>query len=201
MREFAEVPLLTFGVRRMHALAWRPGAHMNDTWWRKLGLDGWQIDYRTRPGCRRALNALIVEKRGFPASALPAALSDTQERLIRLEHRLPALLVAIGFYTLQAPELMLLGEYRRQLARALGDPACDQLAALVPRRLGGPAPGESGRFLARTLELGNSWMQTSLGACPAWQALAIRLPPLCAGLDLMPRPSPVTTLFRMERLL
>lgn len=187
-------------VHRVHALAWRPGAHLHDGWWRKLDLDGWQDDYRTHPGCRRALDALIVQRRAFPVAPLPAAMSESQARLIRLEPRLPALLVALGFYTLRAPELLLLGEYRRALAAVLGDPACEQLATLVPGGGGRVTAAAPDHFHLQLLELGCAWMQRDLGACPAWQALAICFPPSNPQPGLIPEP-PLPLLFRMERYL
>jgi hypothetical protein len=44
-------------------------------------------------------------------------------------------------------------------------------------------------------------MQRDLGACPAWQALAIRFPPSDPQPRLIPEQSPLSLLFRMERFL
>lgn len=198
-------PGLCPAVQRLHTLAWRPGAVMHPGWWAYLGLAAWQDDYARHPGCQRALDALIVQRRGFPDAALPAALSDEQKRLLAMEGRLPLLVVALGLVAARLPELLLLGSYRRQLVPILGEAGCDQLAALVPEPNGqgaGP-PGEPlGAWLA---ELGRNWLDRTLPGSLLWQALSVTLPPpqpsLCAPSVTAPAGLALPVLFRLERLL
>lgn len=188
-------------VQRLHALAWRPGAVMHRGWWGYLGLDAWRDDYRRHPGSRRALDALIVQRRGFPAAPLPAALSDEQRRLLALEPRLPVLLVALGAVAARAPELLLLGDYRRQLLAVLGDDGCDQLAALVPDGKGPSLSRPPEQIVEWLRELGRLWLEQTLPGSTVWQALSICLPPPGALLATPPPGLALPMLFRLERLL
>ncbi|ESJ24520.1 hypothetical protein B551_0205460 [Cupriavidus sp. HPC(L)] len=188
-------------VQRLHALAWRPGAVMHQGWWGYLGLDAWQDDYRRHPGSRRALDALIVQRRGFPAGPLPATLSDQQRRLLAIEPRLPMLLVALGAVAARAPELLLLGDYRRQLLAVLGDDGCDQLAALVPDGKGAALSRPPEQIVEWLRELGRLWLDHTLPGSTVWQALSICLPPPDSLLATPPAGLALPMLFRLERLL
>lgn len=194
-------PDLCPAVRRLHVLAWRPGGAMHHGWWRYLGLDAWEDDYRRHPGCRRALDALIVQRRGFPTTPLPAALSDEQRRMLALEPRLPALMVALGAVAARAPELLLLGDYRRQLATVLGDAGCDQLAALVPDGQGLAVSRPAERVVDWLRELGRLWLDQTLPGSLVWQALSICLPPPGGLIVTPPTGLALPMLFRLERLL
>lgn len=192
-------------VQRLHELAWRPGASMHVAWWDHLGLSAWKTDYDRHPGCRRALDALIVQRRGFPAEPLPAALSDEQKRMLALEPRLPMLVVALGVVAARAPELLLLGSYRRQLLPVLGNDGCDQLAALLPE--GGRAPAmESPSAIVDWLRgLGSHWLEQTLPGSVIWQALSACLPPVPAARATGPVVATpglaLPMLFRLDRLL
>lgn len=189
-------------VQRLHSLAWRPGAVMHPAWWDYLGLDAWKDDYHLHPGCRRALDALIVQRRGFPCAPLPAVLSDEQRRMLGLAQRLPALVIALGVVAAGTPELLLLGDYRRQLVAALGHDACVQLAALVPDRGDASSPSPPPARLVDWLrELGRLWLDHTLPGSVVWQALSICLPPPQAAAGMPPRGLALPVLFRLERLL
>lgn len=188
-------------VQRMHALAWRPGEHLHEDWWRHLDLAQWRDDYRRHPGCRRALDALIVQRRGFPVETLPASLTEQQFRLMRLEERLPTLLVALGLYARRQPDLLLLGAYRRRFADVLGEGGCEQLAALLPCVHVADdivAPEHAVEDMRR---LGLAWLDATMQASTVWQALSIRLPPPPARRLPLPDGPALPVLFRLERLL
>lgn len=192
-------------VQRLHRLAWRPGEAMHAQWWPYLGLGNWQEDYRRQAACRRALDALIVQRRGYPASALPAVLSEQQRQMMALEPRLPSLLVGLGVVAARLPELLLLGEYRRPLAAELGTGGCEQLAALVgdggaAHRL--PAPAQLPGWLRG---IGIRWLDDTLRGSVVWSALSICLPPPEGGASNAPIPLPdrpaLPMLMRLDRLL
>ncbi|MBY4897872.1 type III secretion system domain-containing protein [Cupriavidus sp. AU9028] len=192
-------------VQRLHRLAWRPGETMHAAWWSYLGLDNWQDDYRRHAGCRRALDALIVQRRGYPDGPLPAVLTAQQRQMMALEPRLPSLLLALGAVAARLPDLLLLGEYRRPLAAELGGEGCEQLAALVgdggrAQRL--PAPSEVPGWLR---SIGMRWLDETLRGSVVWSALAVCLPPPDAGPAASVWPLPdrpaLPMLMRLDRLL
>jgi hypothetical protein len=201
VREQAAESGLCPAVRRLHELAWQPGEHLHEDWWPHLGLADWRADYRCHPGCRRALDALIVQRRGFPVGALPASLTEQQSRLIGLEHRLPTLLVALGLFARREPDLLLLGAYRRRFADVLGEGACEQLAALMPsaRKVSDSVDPE--RAVDDMRGLGQAWLDASLTASAVWQALSIRFSPPGARRHPVPDGPALPVLFRLERLL
>jgi hypothetical protein len=188
-------------VRRLHELAWQPGEHLHEDWWQHLGLAEWRSDYRSHPGCRRALDALIVQRRGFPVGALPASLTEQQTRLIGLEERLPTLLVALGLFVRRQPDLLLLGAYRRRFAEVLGEAACEQLAALMPSPRRACDSVEPERAVDAMRTIGHAWLEGTLTASAVWQALSIRFSPLAARRYPVPDGPALPVLFRLERLL
>ncbi|TWG84967.1 type III secretion system (T3SS) protein LEE [Cupriavidus gilardii J11] len=192
-------------VQRLHELAWRPGASMHAAWWDHLGLSAWKTDYDRHPGCRRALDALIVQRRGFPAAPLPAVLSDEQKRMLSLESRLPMLVVALGIVVARAPELLMLGSYRRQLLPVLGSDGCDQLAALIPEGRGAMAVEPPSPLVEWLRGLGSHWLEQTLPGSVIWQALSACLPPVSAsaagGPVIAPPGLALPMLFRLDRLL
>ncbi|WP_181321908.1 type III secretion system domain-containing protein [Trinickia symbiotica] len=118
------------GLRRLHELAWRPGAWMHEAWWSRLSLDGWRASYLARPACRPSIDRLIVRQRAFPSQPLPASLYGSDQLLIALERRLPALVTALGVVTLGCVDHLLLKSHREALANYLDLKSCDQLLAL-----------------------------------------------------------------------
>jgi hypothetical protein len=200
----AEAEVIDPVVLRLHELAWRPGAHMQQDWWAHLSIAPWKTDYQLHPGLRRALDALIVQRRGFPLGPLPASLSPDQVRLMGLERRLPTLLPAIGLFAVGSPELLLLGRYRRQLARMLGEHACDQLAALIPSTRGAMIPIEPEALPELAYAYGRQWLDSALQTCVGWQAISVCVAPPrhdVVPLTNYPSCSALQVLFKLERLL
>lgn len=189
------------GVHRLHALAWQPGEFLHEDWWRRLDLGQWRDDYQRHPGCRRALDALIVQRRGFPSAALPGALTEQQLRLLGLEERLPTLLVALGLIARRQPDLLLLRSFRRHFADVLGESGCEQLAALMPCARGPWASVEPEHAVDDMRRLGQAWLDASMRTSAVWQAMAIRLSPPEVPPDRLPDGPALPVLFRLERLL
>ncbi|CAG9185912.1 type III secretion system domain-containing protein [Cupriavidus pampae] len=189
------------GVARLHVLGWQPGAFLSGEWWDELDLAAWRIDYHSAASCRRAIDRLIVKRRGFPSGPLPAALSVSQRRLLELETRLPGLLAAMGFYALGQPRLLHMRSVREELAVVLDEQALNQLAILTPQRTVSEPFSVFSGMCGLLLGLGTSWMQRDHGACAAWQSLAIRFPPPAAHASLPPDTDGAEALFRLSRFL
>lgn len=193
-------------VVRMHQLAWAPGRYLHPLWWRYLDLDGWDVDYLAHPACCRALDTLIIERRGFPDGALPGDLAEGQRKLLNLEGRLPMLLTALGIFASGTANLLLIGQYRRALKPVLGEEGCDQLCAIAPAstNLPGPPDGpEPDAIVEWLLARGCDWMHASLPDCSVWQSLAVLFPPPVPATTPVRAPdgSPLAILFRLDRLL
>lgn len=165
------------GIRRMHQLAWQPGAWMHAGWWTALELAPWQDSYRRYPACRSGIDRLIVARRGFPRAALPGALAPQQAALLALEPRLPQLITALGLLTLNCPDYLLMGPYRRALKSCLGERGGDQLLALHHDWRAGPAALTPDALAAAAFDAGSGWWRRDAGSCMAHAALAILLPP------------------------
>lgn len=186
-------------VRRLHLLAWQPGADLHADWWGRLGLASWQADYLRHPACRQAIDREIVARRGFPHEPLPGALDAKQTALLVLEPQLPRLLVALGLIVLDCPDYLLLGAYRRVLAIPLGHRACDQLLALPQAWRGGGARLAAEALVAGAAAAGAAWWARDQHGCPVRRALA-GLFPLGEGPDPPPEPA-ADCLLRVERFL
>ncbi|QDQ25071.1 hypothetical protein FNU76_01170 [Chitinimonas arctica] len=187
-------------VTRMHQLAWQPGAWMAEPWWEQLGLAAWREQYARMSSVRKALDELIIKRRGFPASALPAQVPDDARYLLSLEPRLPVLLTGMGLVLLGGKPYLMMGEYRRALTRILGGGGCDQLLMLWPRGAGASMVELAADDLpAHALAVGAGWLQR-LDLGPAGQALAVLLPP---AMDAPPDAFdlPMSFFIRMARFL
>jgi hypothetical protein len=177
-------------VRRAHELAWRPGRWMRADWWAALGLEGWRDAYRRHPGCRDALDRLIVARRGFPAAPLPAVLGESAREALALETRLHVLSTAMGLVALDCRDYLLLGEYRRALSPVLGTRGCDQLLALRPVWGAGPADLTPDGLVAGAGERGGAALSAALPA-PVRPVLSILLPPSAAAVPAAERNWPL----------
>ncbi|AUH50662.1 hypothetical protein CXB49_07530 [Chromobacterium sp. ATCC 53434] len=170
-------PEIPADLQRLHQLAWRAGAWMDDGWWHELGLSPWRQSYLQHPACRPALDRLIAQRRGFPQTPLPATLTAQQQAMLALEPRLPRLLAALGLLAMACPDYLLLGRYRRPLAASLGERACDQLLALGVFAAPRPPDLAPEQVAAAALDLGTRWWRSGNAACPARTALSILQPP------------------------
>lgn len=170
-------------VRRMHQLAWQPGAWLHKSWWAHLDLDGWEVPYARHASCRSSIDTVLVARRGFPDAALPATLSHAQEALLALEPELLKLTTALGLIALDCPEYLLLRDYRKALSEQLQDRACEQLFVLhhvwksQPAMVGPSALGEV------ALQAGTQWLTREAGNCPATHGLLGLLPCMPSDCD------------------
>lgn len=188
-------------IARLHVLGWQPGASLSAAWWDKLGLAGWQDDYHGAARRLRAIDRLIVSRRGFPAAPLPTSLPAEATQLLSLEARLPYLLPALGFYALAQPQLLRVRRVLRSLSDVIGERAVSQLAVLTPKgRCDAALP--SGRDAADFfMALGCAWMQRDRPTCPAWQGLSGKFLPPEADVPLPAHVCAFATLIRLSRLL
>jgi hypothetical protein len=164
-------------LKRLHELAWRPGAWMHEGWWTHLSLDNWHASYVTRPACRPSIDRLIVTRRAFPLQSLPAAISDADRLLVELEPRLPALVTALGVIALGCADHLLLKTHREALAHHLDLKSCDQLLALHnswDTRAACLAPSE---LAGKALSAGARWWHRDSPRSVCVQLLATLLPP------------------------
>lgn len=188
-------------VQRLHQLGWQPGRWMHADWWERLDLAQWRQDYLCHPSCRMAIDREIVARRRFPSGPLPGELDAEQCALMALEPRFGQLSVALGLVSFDCPDYLLLGSFRRVLARDLGPGACDQLLALYICNGGAPATLEAGSLLSAAAAAGSRWWQRDQGECPVRSALCIILP---AGTAQGPELFPGTAadwILKMERFL
>jgi hypothetical protein len=165
-------------VRRLHQLAWQPGAWMHYAWWRHLDLEPWRTSYLSCPACRPSIDRLIVARRGFPLQPLPGSLDGDGRRLIEVEPRWPALITALGVIALACVDHLLLRPHRQALAAHLDSRSCDQLLAicgswnvqavrLAPEALGNAALSAGTRWLRRDTHrsVAAAFLSTLLAPC------------------------------------
>ncbi|GLU33132.1 type III secretion system domain-containing protein [Trinickia caryophylli] len=189
-------------LRRMHELAWRPGASMHQAWWPHLSLEAWQADYARRRACRDPLDRLIVARRGFPCAPLESEPDERSRALFALEPRFEALIVALGIVALACPEHLVMRTHRDALASYMDRQACDQLLAICRRwdaqaPVVGPAALVDAAFAA-----GTQWWQCAARrhADLTAQLLGTLLPPHDAG-AAAPEDNAADWLLRLSRFL
>lgn len=163
-------------VRRLHRLAWQPGAWFDRSWWTHLRLAEWQALYDRHPSCRSAIDATLVARRGFPRQPLPAVLSARQIALLELEPRLHALTTALGLIALDCPDYLLLRDSRQALSAHLGQRACEQLFILHTGWHAQPAMHDFAQLSDVALQTGTRWLSTTAGDCAASHGLLGLLP-------------------------
>ncbi len=173
------------GLRRLHELAWRPGAWMHEAWWARLCLEPWRASYRARPACRPSIDRVIVMRRALPSQPIPASLSETDRLLLELEPRLPALVAALGVIALGCVEHLLLKCHREALMKYFDLDSCDRLLALHDN-WDARAMCLSSSMLAETaFSAGVRWWNRDAHRSVCAQLLATLLPPgdddLCAS--------------------
>ncbi|WP_036665040.1 type III secretion system domain-containing protein [Paludibacterium yongneupense] len=164
---------------RAYQLAWRPGRWMHVEWWPWLKLAGWRDVYSRHPACRAEIDRLIIARRGFPRAPLPSALDASQQALLALEPRLPALLTALGLIGLDCRDYLLLGDYRRAVSSVLGPHGCGQLLILQSRWGAAAAEVEASALPAHALACGIAWLGEGGGQL-LWPLLSSLLPPSAA---------------------
>lgn len=163
-------------VKRLHQLAWQPGAWLESSWWAHLSLAEWESIYDDHASCRRAIDATLVARRGFPKQPLPGTLSVRQNALMALEPRLSELATALGLIALDCPEYLLLRDYREALSIHLGDRACEQLFILHPGWKARPTIEDHSRLGEVALQTGTQWLSREAGNCAVSHGLLGLLP-------------------------
>ncbi|QLL13462.1 type III secretion system domain-containing protein [Pseudomonas chlororaphis] len=163
-------------VKRLHRLAWQPGAWLDTSWWSSLGLADWEALYARHVSCRPAIDAALVARRGYPDGPLPGSLNARQTALLALEPRLVTLTTALGLIALDCPEYLLLREHRQALSPRLGDRACEQLFALHRGWNALPAIENNASLNETVLQAGTQWLTRQAGSCAVTHALLGLLP-------------------------
>lgn len=168
--------LLSHTVKRLHQLAWQPGAWIDTSWWTHLQLANWEAPYGRYASCRRAIDATIVTRRGFPKAALPSVLNERQCALLDLEPRLYQLTTALGLIALDCPEYLLLRDFRETLSAQLGARACEQLFILHHGWKAQPALENHMHVGEIARQRGTQWLSRDAGHCAVSHGLLGLLP-------------------------
>ncbi|HBO5145140.1 TPA: hypothetical protein L4W69_005677 [Pseudomonas aeruginosa] len=188
-------------VKRLHQLAWQPGAWLDTSWWSSLGLADWEALYARHVSCRPAIDATLVTRRGYPDGPLPGSLSTRQSALLALEPRLVTLTTALGLIALDCPEYLLLRECRQALSPRLDDRACEQLFALHQGWNAMPTIKEYASLNETALQAGSEWLTRQAGSCAVIHALLGLLPCAKRSDQHSYRPAPAGTLSAQDWLI
>jgi hypothetical protein len=186
---------------QMHRIVWQPGRYLHPDWWEKWHMSPQKTLYfQASPALCRRIDARIIEQSGL-SDWQTKSLTDMQKMLIRLQPKMPTLLIAMGLISLGSSGYLRFRHYRQHLEELFSFQQLRRLSMLM-RKTDEKTEADPEQLLERSLLAGLSILDPALQGEPLWQRLRLMFPCERGASPMSFFPGcPVRMLLRLERFL